>query len=255
MSTRPQPSTPIARDRLIVALALSAAALLAWAWLLRSSTADGSMDAMAIPAAPFSAGYLLPAFVMWSIMMVAMMVPSAMPMILLYSRIDKAPTRGSRTAHSLVFALAYLLVWSGFSAAAALVQAGLVAAGLVSAASLSLGSRTLAAVLLAAAAAYELTVAKRLCLDKCHSPLLFVLKHFRSGAAGAFRLGLIHGLFCLGCCWALMLLLFAGGVMNLAWIAVLAIIVFGEKFAPRAWQPERSVATGLVLGAVALFAY
>ena len=235
----------ISRDSLIVGVALAAAAVLAWLWLL-----NWRMDGMA--PQPLSAAYLLPAFAMWAIMMVAMMVPSAAPMILLHARIDKAGTRRRRTIHSLLFALAYLLVWTGFAAVAALAQALLVQAGALSAMALAIGERAAAAGLLLVAALYELTAAKRLCLDKCQSPLLFVLRYWQPGAAGAVRLGLAHGLFCLGCCWALMLLLFVGGVMNLAWVALLGILVLGEKLAPPAWRAERYVAAALLIGAVAV---
>ena len=240
----------LSRDSLIVAAALAAAAVLAWGWLLQSPMAGGGdMAGMSMGPAPLSAAYILPAFAMWAIMMVAMMVPSAAPMILLHARIDKAPTRGARTRNSLLFALSYLLVWTGFSAAAALAQALLVRAGLVSDMALSVGDRLIAAGLLLAAAAYELTAAKRLCLDKCQSPMLFILQYWKPGAAGAVRLGLSHGLFCLGCCWALMLLLFVGGVMNLAWVALLGIVVLGEKFAPPSWHAERIVAAVLFIAA------
>jgi predicted metal-binding membrane protein len=184
--------------------------------------------------------------------MVAMMVPSAAPMILLHARIDKAPTARARTAHTILFALAYLLVWALFSAAAALAQAILVHSGIVSAAGLAVGSTKLAAGLLLGGSAYELTATKRVCLDKCQSPLLFMLQRYRAGAAGAFRLGIVHGLYCLGCCWALMLLLFAGGVMNLAWVAVLGILVLGEKLVPASWRAERLVALALFIGAIAV---
>jgi predicted metal-binding membrane protein len=237
----------------IVAVALAAAAVLAWVWLLRSPMGGGGdMAGMSMGPAPLSAAYLAPAFAMWAIMMVAMMVPSAAPMILLHARIDKAPTSAGRTRNSLLFALSYLLVWTAFSAVAALAQALLVRAGLVSEMALAVGDGMLAAALLGAAAAYELTLAKRLCLDKCQSPMLFILRYWKPGAAGAVRLGLTHGLYCLGCCWALMLLLFVGGVMNLAWVALLGIVVLAEKFAPPAWRAERLVAAALVIAAIAV---
>lgn len=243
----------LSRDSLIVAAALGAAAILAWAWLLRSPMAGASdMSAMAMAVEPLSAAYLFPAFAMWAIMMVAMMIPSAAPMILLHARIDKAPTQRLRSLHSLLFALAYVLVWTGYSAAAAVAQALLVAAGAVSAMALTIGSEAVAAAVLLAAAAYELTAAKRLCLDKCQSPMLFILHRWKPGAAGAFRLGASHGLYCLGCCWVLMLLLFVGGVMNLAWVALLGIVVLGEKLAPPHWHAERYVAGALAIAAAVL---
>ncbi len=248
---RAPPTGLLSRDSLIVGLALAAAAVLAWAWLLRVPMAGGGdMGGMSMGPPPLSAAYLLPAFAMWAIMMVAMMVPSATPMILLHARIDKAPTKRARTLHSLLFVLSYLVVWTGFSAVAAIGQALLVDAGLVSDMALTVGDRWIAAGLLLAAAAYELTAAKRLCLDKCQAPMLFILRYWQPGAAGAVRLGLVHGLFCLGCCWALMLLLFVGGVMNLAWVALLGIVVMAEKFAPPRWRAERIVAAALI--AVAL---
>lgn len=238
----------LSRDSAIVAVALGSAALLAWAWLVRASGSE--MAGMEMSA--LSPGYLVPAFAMWAIMMVAMMVPAAAPMILLHSRIAKAPTRRERSLHTAVFALAYLLVWTGFAALAALAQAVLVEFGAVSAMALTIGNRGAAAALLLIAAAYELTAAKRVCLDKCQSPLLFIYRHWKPGLAGAMRLGLAHGLYCLGCCWALMLLLFVGGVMNLAWVALLGIVVLGEKVAPSHWRAELYVAAALGIAAVVL---
>ena len=232
----------LSRENIIVAVALAAAAVLAWVWLVRAPMA-------AMGVAPLSAAYLLPAFAMWAIMMVAMMVPSAAPMILLHARIDRAPTQSQRALNSLLFALSYLLVWTAFSAIMALSQALFVSVGHVTDMALIVGNRLVAAALLLAAAAYELTAAKRLCLDKCQAPMLFMLKHWKPGGAGAVRLGLAHGLFCVGCCWALMLLLFVGGVMDLAWVALLGLVVLGEKFAPRGWYPERCLAAALAAGA------
>jgi predicted metal-binding membrane protein len=196
---------------------------------------------------PLSTGYLFPTFAMWAVMMVAMMVPSVAPMILLHARIDKADTTSERALHSLMVAFGYLLVWVGFSAAAALAQALLVHAGAVSGMSIVLEQRHAAVALLIVAAAYELTAAKRLCLEKCQAPMLFILNHWKPGNAGALRLGLTHGLYCVGCCWALMLLLFVGGVMNLAWVALLGIVVLAQKYAPSSWHAERCIAALLAL--------
>ena len=204
---------------------------------------------MATPQNPFSLAYLIRTFAMWSIMMVAMMVPSASPMILLHARVSRAPSASARLRQTLLFAFAYLLVWTGFSFAAAIAQAVLVARGAVSAAALSIGPRRVAAALLIGAGLYELTAAKRLCLAKCTAPLVFFYRYWRPGAAGAFRLGTIHGLYCLGCCWALMLLLFVGGVMNLAWVALLGIVVLGQKLAPARWPTSLWTAAILALAA------
>ena len=242
----PQLRSFFSPEILIVALALALAALLAWAWLL--DTPPHAIG-MAGPE-PLSAGYLLPAFAMWAIMMVAMMVPSAAPMFLLHARIDRTPEPARRRFNSLLFVSAYVLVWSGFSVLAALTQALLVRWGAVSSASLALGNRTVSAAVLLAGAAYELTLAKRVCLNTCQAPMLFVLNHWKPGAAGAFRLGLLHGLYCLGCCWVLMLLLFVGGVMNLAWVALLGIVVLGEKLAPPNWHANLFAALALIIGAM-----
>ncbi|HVM38501.1 MAG TPA: DUF2182 domain-containing protein [Sphingomicrobium sp.] len=240
---------------LIAGTAVAAAAMLAWLWLVRMDSAMSGMDGMAghvMPVAPWSADYLIPAFIMWTLMMVAMMLPSAAPMILLHARIDRSARPRQRLLHSLLFVLAYLVVWTGFSIAAALAQSALIAAGLVSATSLALGDGALAAGLLLAAAAYQLSRAKAACLDQCRSPIHFVMRYMRPGAGGALRLGLAHGFYCLGCCWGLMLLLFVGGVMNLAWIAVLAAVVFIEKAAPPSWHASRWIAAALVAGAIGI---
>ena len=238
------------RIDLVVVAALAAATALAWLWLIGAPAADheAGMPGMAgAGAAAWSAGYLLPAFTMWALMMVAMMLPSAAPVILLHARVARQNESG--TAEAAVSALSYLAVWTIFSAAAALLQALLVSLGLVSALALAVGSRTLAALLLAAAALYQISRLKQACLDQCRSPLSFVMRLWRPGAAGAFRLGVAHGLYCLGCCWVLMLLLFVGGVMNLAWVALLAGIVFVEKLAPRFWRADRILAAILALAA------
>ena len=244
----------LSRESLIVATALVLATGFAWVWLLSASMAEGeNMSGMAMPVEPWSIAYLLPAFAMWVIMMVAMMTPSAAPMILLHARIDRADSARSRLLHTFLFLAAYLIVWTLFSAAAVAAQALLIASGLVSATALSIGNRPIAAAVLLAAAIYELTAAKRLCLEKCQSPLHFVLRFWKPGAAGALRLGVAHGLFCVGCCWALMLLLFVGGVMNLAWVAFLGIVVLGEKVLPAGWQTHRWISALMIMGAFVLF--
>ena len=253
--TRPPIAQLLSRHGLIAFAAVLTAVVLAWRWLMASGMSAMPMDGHAMTSVdPWSLSYLGPAFAMWSVMMVAMMLPSATPMILLHARIDRAPTSARRLAHSLIFACAYLLVWTGFSAMAALAQALLIDLGLLSRISLAVGSRTLAAALLVAAALYQLSPAKAACLNQCRSPIHFVMRYWSSGFAGALRLGLAHGLACVGCCWGLMLLLFVAGVMNLAWVAVLAAIVLAERLAPPNWQASRVIAGLLLAGAVALVA-
>ena len=244
----------LSRSGIIAGGALLLAAALAWRWLVTSAMAPLDHPAMRMSVQPWSAEYLVSAFAMWAVMMVAMMLPSAAPMILLHARIDRAPTETRRLAHTLLFSLAYLLVWAGFSAAAALAQALLISLHMVSAASLSLGDRAVAAGVLVAAALYQLSPAKAACLDQCRSPIHFVMRYWSPGIAGTLRLGLVHGAYCVGCCWGLMLLLFVAGVMNLAWVALIAAIVFLEKATPPQLQASKLIAALLLTGAIGLVA-
>jgi predicted metal-binding membrane protein len=236
----------LSRDRWIVGGCLAVLCGLAWLWLVHmagtGSAAAGGQAAMSgmpmtmsgpAPPPPGFLADLLAAFVMWFLMMVAMMLPSAAPMILLYARFARGvQAQGGALAPTFIFAGAYLVLWGLFSLAAAAAQVGLIHVGVVRAASLSLGSARLAGGLLIAAGIYQLTPLKRACLDQCRSPLSFVTRLWRPGWGGAIRLGLVHGLYCIGCCWLLMALLFVGGVMSLAWVAVLALVVLIEKVAP-----------------------
>lgn len=247
----------LSRSALIAAVALIAAIALAWRWLMVSdmSLMPMPMPGMgAMPVQPWSAAYLGTAVTMWVIMMIAMMLPSAAPMILLHARIDRVPTAGRRLLHTTLFALAYLLVWACFSALAAVAQALLIDRGFVSAASLALGNRIVAAALLAAAAAWQLSPLKAACLRQCQSPIHFVMRFWSPGVTGAMRLGLVHGAYCVGCCWGMMLLLFVAGVMNLAWVAVLAGAVLLEKLAPPRWQMSRVIAGLMLIGALLIVA-
>jgi predicted metal-binding membrane protein len=171
-------------------------------------------------------------FVMWWIMMVAMMLPSASPMILLFARVQrKEKDKGAPFISTSVFAAGYLVTWGVFSLIAAGAQWGLERAGLLSAMMAST-SGLFAGVLLLAAGIYQLTPLKHACLRHCRSPIQFIMHHWRSGTWGAFRMGIDHGAFCLACCWFLMVLLFVGGVMNLHWIVGLALFVLLEKTIP-----------------------
>ena len=242
----------LSRPNLIVLLCLAAAATLAWLWLVRQAAPATGMDMAAMNVAPWSAAYLLPAFLMWALMMVAMMLPSAAPMILFYARFARRSGMRGGTVATALFVFAYLGIWSIFSALAALLQAALVAAGAASAMELALGDRRVAGLLLALAGLYQLAPLKRACLAGCRSPFDFLMRLWRPGPAGALRLGAVHGFYCLGCCWALMLLLFVGGVMNLARIALLAAIVLAEKLAPPRWRLSRALGAILILAGLAL---
>jgi predicted metal-binding membrane protein len=245
MTEAPILTAVVRRDRWVVAIALGLVCALSWAWLVwqgrqMAATPDamtqmaGAMAPMApMGPPPFSFAYFAGALVMWALMMVAMMLPSAAPMILLYARVAGGTrTQGGALAPTLLFAGVYLAVWTGFSGLAAAAQTGLAGAGALAARRLAIGDGRIAGALLVAAGLYQLTPLKRACLGRCRSPLAFVTQHWRPGWLGATRLGLLHATYCVGCCWALMALLFAGGVMNLAWVAVLALVVLVEKVAP-----------------------
>ena len=186
---------------------------------------------------------------MWASMMVAMMTPSAAPAVLLYARVHRhaaARDRDQGLAPSGVFAAGYLLVWTAFSIAAAGAQWGLDRGGLVSSALMSSESRWLTAGLLVGAGLYQLSPLQSVCLSHCRSPAQFFSRHWRPGALGALRLGVLHGAYCVGCCWALMALLFVGGVMNLAWIAGLTLVVLAQKLLPGGVWIGRACGVALV---------
>jgi len=187
---------------------------------------------------------------MWAVMMAGMMLPSAAPLLLIYASIQRQGPEGPRAALRVYpMAGGYLLVWAGFSVLATIAQRAL--GGTVLTPMMTVRSSIVAVALLATAAAYQLTPIKAACLDSCQSPLSFITRHMRLDAAGAFRIGVEHGVYCLGCCWALMLLLFAGGIMNLWTIAALMIVVLVEKLSPFGLQTRKLNAIGLL--AVALW--
>jgi predicted metal-binding membrane protein len=238
------------RDRLLVAAGLAAIAGLAWLYLLTlASGMDGGTQSAAMPALrPWSATDFALMFAMWAVMMVAMMTPSAAPMILLHAAvIRKRPGPDYPATATAAFAAGYLAVWTGFSALATLLQWGFGQTALLSPMMAST-SPWLGGTLLIAAGAYQVTPLKQACLQHCRSPVHFLTSHWRKGTGGAFRMGLAHGLFCVGCCWVLMALLFVGGVMNLLWIAALAAFVLLEKVVPHGLLLGRAAGGLLVLG-------
>jgi predicted metal-binding membrane protein len=194
---------------------------------------DAAMPGMSMPGLhAWSALDVLPLFLMWATMMVAMMLPSAAPMILLVAAVHRRRReRASPAVPTAIFAAGYLVVWTGFSAAAALAQWGLHQAALLSPGMAST-SPVFSGVLLILAGAYQWLPVKSACLSRCRSPLGFLGSEWRDGIAGTVVMGLRHGLFCLGCCWALMALLFVAGVMNLVCLAAIAGLVLLEKVAP-----------------------
>ena len=218
------------RHRAITLAALVGLCLLAWIWLLLGAgmgTSDSAMAGMAMPPVPWSAGRFGLTFAMWWTMMVAMMLPSAAPTVLLYARASTRPATPGPSSGA--FVAGYLLVWAGFSVLAAGLQLWLEQALLLAPHGMALEGKRLTGALLIAAGLYQLSPIKGSCLRHCRNPAQFLSRHYQPGPQGALRLGLIHGTWCLGCCWALMLLLFAGGVMNLIWIAALTLLVASEK--------------------------
>jgi predicted metal-binding membrane protein len=230
------------RDRLIVGGALAVAVGICWAWLVPAAhemnlmLCDPTSWMMAASWDPRHVGTL---FAMWAVMMAGMMLPAAAPTLMLYGCVVRKSPDGHRTAAQVnAFAGGYLLVWTVFSLGATLLQRVLTDFLLLSA-MMEADSRILSAVLLLTAGVYQLTPLKRTCLSTCRFPALYLTRHWRRGVAGGFWMGIGHGVYCLGCCWALMLLLFVGGVMNLWWIAGLTLFVLLEKLAPRGAQGGR----------------
>jgi predicted metal-binding membrane protein len=213
---------------------------------------------MALPPAesgPWTLAYCLIAFLMWTLMMVAMMLPSASPMVLLYGHIVRqaqSKGRAKRASASIAaFASGYLALWILFSVLAVGLQFWLERAGTLSGL-MSSRSALLSGALLIAAGLYQLTPLKNVCLQHCRGPAQFIVSHWRPGVVGAFRMGLAHGVYCVGCCAVLMLILFVGGVMNLVWIAALTFFVAIEKLAPFGPTAAKALAPILILGGSAL---
>jgi predicted metal-binding membrane protein len=213
--------------RVLALLGISIAGWAFLAWLALDM--DGAFAQLAMPmSAAWDAGNVLATWAMWSVMMVAMMLPAALPMLLTFGQVAR---RNGEPVRAWAFGAAYALVWLGFGAAGTAAQWALQALAWVDPMAVSTLPAFTAA-LLVLAGVYQFSPLKRACLRSCRTPMGFLLGEWRPGVAGAFAMGLRHGLLCLGCCWALMLLLFVGGVMNVAWVAALALLVAIEKLAP-----------------------
>lgn len=244
------PSVQVHTGWLVVGAGIAAVAAASWAYLVYMAWGMANMDAVAdsllMPSMMnWDSADLLRVFIMWSIMMAAMMLPSAAPLLLLIARVNSGRfTRERAATATWIFGVGYLAVWIGFSLLATLAQWGLLEARLVSP-MMDSASPLLSAALLGAAGAYQFTPLKHTCLARCRSPLGVIMTQWREGFAGAFVMGLRQGAFCTGCCWLLMALLLVFGVMNLVWIAALSILVLLEKLLrqPRGF----SRATGIVL--------
>jgi len=257
----------VRRERTIVLAGLLAISALAWWWIIAGAGTGMSTTAMTTwqfppPVRPnmqmdWSFSYAVIMFFMWWIMMIAMMTPSASPMILLYARAYRhGRMRGqdeSAAAPTFSFLIGYLAAWAAFSLIAVSLQWGLERAGVLHQMMMWSLSPVFSGSLLIIAGVYQLTPFKNVCLEHCRSPVEFLSRNFRPGSVGAFRLGWKHGLYCLGCCWFLMALLFAGGIMNLVWIAGLAILVLIEKLAPGGQWIARIAGIAMVLAGIWVF--
>ena len=243
--------TLVKRDRAVVLAGLAGVTGLAWAYLfITAAEMGGPMDAGALAAAmqikPWTGLDFLLMFLMWAVMMVAMMLPSAAPMILLFAAVCRKQAAQGRTFAPVgVFVAGYLAVWSVFSLGATVLQWGLEQAALLS--PLMVGtSPLLGGGLLVVAGLYQWSPLKQACLRHCRSPIHFIVHHRREGPGGAFVMGLEHGAFCVGCCWLLMGLLLVGGVMNLLWVAAIAVFVLLEKGLPGGHRLGGVAGVGLV---------
>jgi len=219
---------PPKRATAVAVLALGTACWAVVAWMAIDMN-NPLAQLMMPPASSWTVANVLAIWSMWAVMMAAMMLPSAMPMVVTFGRLC---SHSGERMRSGAFVAAYLLIWSGFSVGATALQWTLQATALVNPMAVST-SAALTAVLLLLAGAYQFSPLKRVCLARCRTPMGFLIGEWRGGVPGALVMGLRHGLFCVGCCWALMALLFVGGVMNLAWIAALSIAAAIEKLAPR----------------------
>jgi len=252
----------LVRDRRLTAIALAALVALAWSYLLvlsRQMSDDASMSSLTsmlgMPGmggvASGSAQSFALTVLMWWTMMIGMMVPSAAPMILLFGNVQRRQLAAeSPTLRVALFTAGYLAIWGAFSVFAAGAQIVLTSLTLLTPIDLTVTS-WLGVLLVALAGVYQLTPLKNACLRRCRSPAEFLSSHWRRGNAGAFRMGVEHGGYCVGCCWLLMGLLFVVGIMNLVWVAVIAAFVLIEKLVPQGEATAK--VNGIALLALALF--
>ena len=249
------------RDAIMILVSIALITALAWLYLVHlnrqmgpTMAQDQMMAAMGMPIDRlWTLADLFFSFVMWAVMMVGMMGPSAAPMVLVFAaaQSERGSERVSLSAGS--FGLGYVFVWIVFSAGAAIAQLALHKMALLSPAMAVLSPRIGGATLIVAGL-YQMTPWKGACLTHCRSPLSFLMTHWRDGRWGAFEIGAHHGAYCLGCCWALMMILFVVGVMNLVWVAALAALVLLEKVGPYGTVLARISGAVLAVYGIVLFA-
>ena len=254
------------RERVVTLLGMAALVGACWAYLWTGAgTGMSALDMTTVALFPHrlagamgTMGPPLPTVIlMWWVMMTAMMTPGAAPLVLLYRRVLRhRGAQGAGSALTSAFLLAgYLAAWLVFSVGAAVLQMLLQPAGLISGMMLWSKSAALSAFVLALAGIYQFSPLKQACLRQCRSPVRFLTTYWRPGVSGSFLLGVRHGAYCVGCCWLLMALLFVGGVMNLAWIALLALLVAAEKLLPGGRRVGQAAGLALIVwGALVAFA-
>ena len=244
----------VIRDRWLVLGSLLLVAGACWAWIVpMSRDMYGDMNGLSawMMTPPWTGAHVALLFSMWTAMMIGMMLPSAAPTLLVYGMVARRADNAADAALRVhIFAGGYLVVWTAFSVIAAVAQRAFTVTDVLTP-MMEARAPLAGGLMLLIAGVYQLTPFKRACLQACQSPAAFLARHWRAGRAGAFRIGLVHGWYCLGCCWALMLLLFAGGVMNLAVIAGLTIFLLIEKLMPTRMQGGRF--SGVVLTVAGIY--
>ncbi|MGD8328271.1 MAG: DUF2182 domain-containing protein [Acidobacteriota bacterium] len=237
------------RDRTIIVAGLAIVTATAWAYLVRLHAAPAHAMLDHGRAAPWGPSELLFAGVLWAMMVIAMMLPSASPMLLVFAAFSRRRLGSDPLTSTAMLALGYLLVWVGYSVAAVTLQWGLQRAAMASPAGV-IASPRLAALFLLVAGIFQFTPLKHACLMKCRTPMAFIIHEWRPGRGGALVMGLRHGAYCVGCCWALMALMLVLGVMNLAWMAALTVFGLLEKIAPAPLWTGRIAGVALIAWAV-----
>lgn len=247
------------RDRMIVIAGLVMVVLVAWIYMfiLTLDMQNMSMEISMPQMQAWGLSDFVLTFIMWSVMMVAMMIPSAAPMILTFSAINRRKGEEKNPVMlTIIFLLGYLVIWTVFSAGVTIVQWGLHSMALLSPMMVS-SSPFLGGILLLSAGIFQFTPYKQACLGHCRTPMGFLMTEWRMGKRGAFVMGIRHGNFCVGCCWLIMALLFVAGVMNLLWVATIAGFVLLEKVTPTGGWVSRIAGVlmiiwgaGMILGAV-----
>ncbi len=243
MNEKPLKESLQKRDRNVVVLGLTGISVLSWTYMFSIALREKSMDMGMAMAKPHIHAWdplnFVLTFVMWTVMMAAMMIPSASPLILLFATINRERRKEQEPFVSTgVFLAGYLAAWTVFSALATLAQGGLQTATLLSH-MLVINNPVLGGAFLLAAGVFQWSPLKYACLTRCRSPLGFLMNEWREGTRGALVMGLRHGIYCIGCCWLLMSLLFVTGVMNLLWMAIITVFVLLEKIVPAGYWVSR----------------